>query len=150
MTGNQKALETLAQEYQGLQSTLEANLNTTKQLQAQLHENEMVEEEFKTLEPDAVIYKLVGPVLVRQELPDSQENVQKRITYIKSEMAKIENVNTETKGKLMAKTKKVCCVTSASESHLPLFSWKKCKRRWQKQQRHQNSLRVSFGASENM
>eukprot|EP01068_Selenidium_serpulae_P011399 Selendium_serpulae@DN5653_c0_g2_i1.p1 len=107
MTGNQKALETLAQEYQGLQSTLEANLNTTKQLQAQLHENEMVEEEFKTLEPDAVIYKLVGPVLVRQELPDSQENVQKRITYIKSEMAKIENVNTETKGKLMAKTKKL-------------------------------------------
>ena len=38
------------------------------------------------LEEDAVVYKLVGPVLVKQDLSEAKETVDKRLKYIKSEL----------------------------------------------------------------
>lgn len=34
------------------------------------------------------MYKLFGPVLVRQELEESRQNVQKRMDYIKNELTR--------------------------------------------------------------
>ena len=38
------------------------------------------------LDDGAEVYKLIGPVLVRQELTEAKQNVQKRIDYIRKEM----------------------------------------------------------------
>jgi prefoldin beta subunit len=43
-------------------------------------------QELDKLEDDAKVYKLVGPVLVKQELTEAQSNVQKRIDYINGEL----------------------------------------------------------------
>lgn len=44
-------------------------------------ENKMVENELNLIEDDASVYKLVGPVLLKQELSDVKHNVSKRLEY---------------------------------------------------------------------
>lgn len=39
------------------------------------------------LEEGAVVYKLIGPVLVQQELSEAKQTVNKRLEYIKKEMS---------------------------------------------------------------
>lgn len=43
-------------------------------------------EEFENLDSDAVIYKLVGPVLIKQELDEGKETVEKRLVYCEGEL----------------------------------------------------------------
>ena len=38
------------------------------------------------LEADAVVYKLVGPVLVKQDLDEARQTVEKRLVYITKEV----------------------------------------------------------------
>ena len=38
------------------------------------------------LEGDAVVYKLVGPVLVKQDLEEAKQTVEKRLQYITKEV----------------------------------------------------------------
>ncbi|VDO40626.1 unnamed protein product [Onchocerca flexuosa] len=44
--------------------------------------------ELDLLEDDATVYKLIGPVLVKQNLIEAKQNVEKRIDYITTEMRK--------------------------------------------------------------
>lgn len=43
-------------------------------------------QELDLLEGGAVVYKLIGPVLVKQDLEEAKQNVEKRIDYISQEM----------------------------------------------------------------
>ncbi|CAK5027105.1 unnamed protein product [Meloidogyne enterolobii] len=61
-------------------------ITNRKQLESQMTENRMVKEELDRLEEGAEVFKLIGPVLVKQELGEAKENVQKRIDYIQKEM----------------------------------------------------------------
>jgi prefoldin beta subunit len=49
-------------------------------------ENDLVLQEFNLLEPEANVFKLVGPVLAKQDLIECKSNVEKRIEYIGKEM----------------------------------------------------------------
>lgn len=55
-------------------------------LESQLNENKCVLDELNLLGPDNKVYKLYGPVLVKQELEESRQNVGKRIEYISKEL----------------------------------------------------------------
>jgi prefoldin beta subunit len=44
------------------------------------------------LEDGAEVFKLIGPVLAKQELTDARQNVQKRIDYIGKEIERIESL----------------------------------------------------------
>lgn len=67
-------------EYQKLVS-MEQHFNT------QLNENGMVKEELDLVkDDDAVVYKLSGPVLLKQSLVEAKENVERRIKYIEGEL----------------------------------------------------------------
>lgn len=55
-------------------------------LEGQLNENKIVFEELKLLGPENKVYKLYGPVLVKQDLEESRQNVGKRIEYISKEL----------------------------------------------------------------
>lgn len=43
-------------------------------------------QEFQDLKPHNVVYKLIGPVLVKQDQTEAKSNVEKRLEFIKSEM----------------------------------------------------------------
>lgn len=57
----------------------------------QLNENECVMDEFNLLKSDNIVYKLYGPVLVKQNLEESRQNVGKRLEYIKKEVDRTNN-----------------------------------------------------------
>lgn len=58
-----------------------AHMHTYSPMQMFAHTQEM-----DLLEDDAVIYKLIGPVLVRQELSEARQTVEKRLDYISKEL----------------------------------------------------------------
>jgi prefoldin beta subunit len=62
-------------------------VSNRQQLESQLKENEMVLSEMILLKEESnTIYKLIGPVLVKQELSESRHNVEKRIEFIRHEL----------------------------------------------------------------
>ena len=46
----------------------------------------MLHQELKRLEAEASVFKLIGPVLVKQDQEEAKQNVQKRIDYISAEL----------------------------------------------------------------
>jgi len=46
----------------------------------------MVKEELELLKEENDVFKLIGPVLVKQDLYEAKQNVDKRIDYIKAEL----------------------------------------------------------------
>jgi hypothetical protein len=42
-------------------------------------------QELERLQPEAAVYKLVGPVLVKQDLVEARSNVGKRLDFIRGE-----------------------------------------------------------------
>merc|ERR1712050_620339 len=61
-------------------------------LVAQQQETDLVKDEFDNLEEDAVVYKLVGPVMVKQNVDDAKANVEKRLDYIKGELERSDKI----------------------------------------------------------
>ncbi|KAI8903810.1 Prefoldin [Gorgonomyces haynaldii] len=67
-------------------------VNNRTQLESQLKENTEVKKEFEIIKEDANIYKLIGPVLVKQDHQEAKQNVQKRIEYITGEIKRFEKL----------------------------------------------------------
>ncbi|XP_066901214.1 prefoldin subunit 6-like [Halyomorpha halys] len=61
-------------------------------LDGQLHENTGVKQELDLLKDDGEVYKLIGPVLVKQELTEAKQNVAKRMDYIKGELKRFDDL----------------------------------------------------------
>lgn len=55
----------------------------------------MVLTEFGLLESSANIYKLVGPILAKQDKGEASSNVSKRIEFITKEIARMEQLETD-------------------------------------------------------
>uniref|UniRef100_A0A915PPK6 Probable prefoldin subunit 6 n=1 Tax=Setaria digitata TaxID=48799 RepID=A0A915PPK6_9BILA len=77
--------------YKQLEKDREKNVHNRQQLEGQLTENNLVKTELDLLEDGAVVYKLIGPVLVKQELMEAKQNVEKRIDYITTEIKRLED-----------------------------------------------------------
>ena len=80
----------IVQEINENRAKLQTQYDLLRQLTAQKSENETVKKEFEILEPSGVIWKLVGPVMVRQDREDANANVEKRIEFISGDIAKAE------------------------------------------------------------
>jgi prefoldin beta subunit len=86
--GEMKALQAINQKI--------AQLGEPRQkLVGQISENKMVQKEMEILEDEAVLYKLVGPVLVKQDLVDAKDNVRKRVEYYEKEMERVQKIQAE-------------------------------------------------------
>ncbi|XP_049292626.1 probable prefoldin subunit 6 [Anopheles funestus] len=69
-------------------------VQTQQQLDGQYFENKSILEELQMLKPTNTVYKLYGPVLVKQDLEESKQNVGKRIEYISKELKRCtENIS---------------------------------------------------------
>jgi len=86
--GNQ--LETELNTYRTIQKEIGKVQSQISTAGTQILENEMVLKELDLLEEDASVYKLIGPVLVKQELVEVKNNVTKRVEFIKNDISRLE------------------------------------------------------------
>ncbi|XP_022140149.1 prefoldin subunit 6-like [Momordica charantia] len=87
----QRELEAKANELSKLQKDIAKNHQVRKKYTIQLGENELVLKELDLLNDDANVYKLIGPVLVKQDLAEANANVRKRIDYISAELKRLDS-----------------------------------------------------------
>ncbi|KAI0246566.1 Prefoldin beta-like protein [Lactifluus subvellereus] len=83
-------LQAATGDYQKLQADLSNAVEARQRLDAQLSENELVKKEFGTLTPNNVVFKLVGPVLVKQDQAEAKGNVDTRLEFIRGEIKRME------------------------------------------------------------
>ncbi|GAB2228691.1 hypothetical protein Droror1_Dr00022814 [Drosera rotundifolia] len=86
----QRELENKANDLRKLQKDIGKNHEVRKKYTVQLGENELVLKELELLKEDANVYKLIGPVLVKQDLAEANANVKKRIEYISAELKRLD------------------------------------------------------------
>ncbi|CAH9141844.1 unnamed protein product [Cuscuta epithymum] len=86
----QRDLESKANDLSQIQKDIAKNHQVRKKYTIQLGENELVLKELDLLSEDANVYKLIGPVLVKQDLAEASANVKKRIDYISAELKRLD------------------------------------------------------------
>ncbi|MCJ1250263.1 hypothetical protein MMC30_007489 [Trapelia coarctata] len=106
MAEDQKKLQALSDEYQKLQGDLQVNIDARQKLESQQQENKGVQKEFAKLADDANIYKLVGPVLLKQDRTEAVLGVDGRLEFIEKEIKRVEkqikDIQEESERKRMA------------------------------------------------
>ncbi|XP_060596022.1 prefoldin subunit 6-like [Ruditapes philippinarum] len=88
----QKKLTTELEKFQALQKDHQKFVKARQVLDGQLSENTLVKEELVKLDSSANVYKMIGPVLVKQDIVEAKEVVQKRIDYISGEVKRHEDM----------------------------------------------------------
>ncbi|KAJ1795645.1 Prefoldin subunit 6 [Coemansia sp. RSA 2599] len=83
-----KALETQTMALQALQNELARIVADRQKLDSQQQENELVQKELEILGDDTRVYKMIGPVLVPQDKDEARANVEKRLEFIRDEIAR--------------------------------------------------------------
>lgn len=95
-TAKLKSMEKLLQEevekLRSLQKETQKYVSGRTQLDGQRNENLSVKEEMDLLDDDAVVYKMMGPVLVKQEVAEAKQIVSKRLEYIASEIERYDKL----------------------------------------------------------
>ncbi|KAI8996217.1 Prefoldin beta-like protein, partial [Trametes punicea] len=86
----QDRLQAASTDFQKIQAELATVVEARQKLEAQLSENELVKKEFAQLTEENTVYKLVGPVLVKQDQAEAKQNVDTRLEFIKSEIKRVE------------------------------------------------------------
>ncbi|TPP58801.1 Prefoldin beta subunit [Fasciola gigantica] len=86
MEATYKRLSSEVEKVQGLQKEIQKCFQAHRQLSAQLSENENVKEDLAHLNESNAVFKLVGPVLLKQDLSEAKETVNKRISFINAEL----------------------------------------------------------------
>lgn len=67
-------------------SELESLVDARQKLESQQQENQGVQSEFAQLDDDSNIYKLIGPVLLKQDKTEAVMAVNGRLEFIEKEM----------------------------------------------------------------
>ncbi|KAF0972407.1 hypothetical protein FDP41_009310 [Naegleria fowleri] len=76
------------EEVNKISAEIQTQLAKQQSLQAQKNENENVKLEFDIVDESSgvEVYKLIGPVLVKQDFSEAKSNVDKRLEFIKKEV----------------------------------------------------------------
>ncbi|KAL1410156.1 Prefoldin subunit 6 [Vanrija albida] len=86
----QAKLQESSRDFQKLEADMAGTIEARQRLDAQLSENQLVLKEFDGLKAHNTVFKLIGPALVPQDQAEARANVQKRLEFIKSEIARVE------------------------------------------------------------
>eukprot|EP00884_Botryococcus_braunii_P016373 jgi/Botrbrau1/3419/Bobra.0337s0052.1 len=78
------------QAFQQIRKDITKANSIRQQFVQQLHENDMVLKELSIVQDNANVYKLIGPVLVKQDPVEAKSNVEKRLDFIKGEMKRMD------------------------------------------------------------
>ena len=96
----QRKLETDVTEIKKIEAEYTKVYAAKQSLVEKKSENEMVLAEFNLMSADAAVYKLVGPVLAKQDVAESKTNVEKRIEYITKEIERMDKLEQDFQSKV--------------------------------------------------
>ncbi|GAA5829474.1 hypothetical protein JCM3766R1_001110 [Sporobolomyces carnicolor] len=96
-------LQNITSEFTKLQSDYSKAVENRQRLDAQKTENEGVKKEFASLAPENQVYKLIGPILMKQDQDEAKHNVEKRLEWIEGEIKRTETNLKSLEGKLESK-----------------------------------------------
>jgi len=80
------AVDAEVAKFRELQTEISELRSSQQTLIGQQNENEMVKQELDLLDDSSTVYKMVGPVLMKNDLDDAKQTVEKRLEYITGEM----------------------------------------------------------------
>jgi len=103
----QQRLETEVREFRGLQKQQSTLENSRAQYLTQQNENQLVLSELELVEPEADVYKLIGPALMKQQKSEAVSNVKKRLEFINSELKKLDDTHKDIEKKQGEKRAKI-------------------------------------------
>ncbi|KAG5945646.1 hypothetical protein E4U59_005378 [Claviceps monticola] len=119
MADVQAKLQALSEDYQKLQQELQDSVNSRQKLQSQQQENAGVFREFEKLGEDETIYKLMGPVLLKQDKVEAESTVKGRLDFIKGEVGRSTRLETqikETQDKMEKKKTEILQVQASAQT----------------------------------
>eukprot|EP01025_Chloroclados_australasicus_P029100 TRINITY_DN2895_c0_g1_i2.p4 TRINITY_DN2895_c0_g1~~TRINITY_DN2895_c0_g1_i2.p4 ORF type:complete len:123 (+),score=20.31 TRINITY_DN2895_c0_g1_i2:138-506(+) len=93
--------------YRDLQRQIQTNYAQNQKFAQQQQESQMVLEELQLLDEEAKVYKLVGPVLIKQDKVEAKTNINTRLDYIKREQERIEGTIKQLESKAQQKEREV-------------------------------------------
>lgn len=102
-----KQAEAAYSDLQRTEQELQQLTSSKVQYQAQLNENEMVQSELRLLDDSCTVYKMMGPVLVKQDTIEATENVNKRLQFIRQEIERLTNLENKKEKELDQKKQKL-------------------------------------------
>lgn len=107
--------------FQQLQKDVEKSVKNRTKLESQLKENEGVNREFQILEKEGEneIFKLIGPVLVKQDKNEAVNNVKKRIEFINTEIKRSESVISDLQERMEKKKLEIVKLETAVQQMQP-------------------------------
>ncbi|XP_027864574.1 prefoldin subunit 6 [Xiphophorus couchianus] len=88
----QKKLKAEVEKYTQTQKDVSKSVSARQKLETQMAENNIVKEELDLLESSNTVFKLIGPVLVKQDLDEAKATVAKRLEYINGEIQRYETL----------------------------------------------------------
>ncbi|KAH8668935.1 Prefoldin [Xylariales sp. PMI_506] len=116
MADIQQKLQSLSEEYQKLQQELQEAVTSRQKLQAQKTENLGVEKEFERLKDGEGIYKLVGPVLLKQDKVEAESTVKGRLEFIGKELERTDQQINDIQDKIERKKTEIIQTQTAAQS----------------------------------
>ncbi|KAI1183633.1 prefoldin subunit [Nemania serpens] len=99
----QARLQALSEDYQKLQQELQTAVDARQKVEAQRQENTGVQKEFDRLKDGESIYKLAGPILLKQDKVEAESTVKGRLEFIGKELERSENQIKDIQDKLEKK-----------------------------------------------
>jgi len=84
-------LQKATSDYRKIETDLTTTVEARQRLDVQLTENEQVQKELALLTPENEVFKLIGPVLVKQDQAEAKSNVDKRLEFIRNEIKRRED-----------------------------------------------------------
>ncbi|KAG8036645.1 hypothetical protein G9C98_003967 [Cotesia typhae] len=88
----QKKLQNEVEVYKQIQRDYHKALINRQQLDGQLNETTTVKDELYLLKSSNEVFKLIGPVLIKQDLNEAKQNVNKRIEFITNELKRVDTL----------------------------------------------------------
>ena len=104
----QRQIEAEAAEIKKIEQEYTKVVNGKRSLVDKKTENEMVLQELNLVtDSEATVYKLVGPILAKQDLAEAKTNVKTRLDYISKEVDRMDHLENEFNGKVEDKRKTI-------------------------------------------
>ncbi|ODA83479.1 hypothetical protein RJ55_01993 [Drechmeria coniospora] len=119
MADVQSQLQSLTEDYQKLQQDLQNVVASRQKLEGQRQENAGVQKEFDTMAEDETIYKLMGPVLLKQDKVEAESTVKGRLDFITGEIARLEDTIREIQEKMNKKKAEIIQIQASAQAQPP-------------------------------
>ncbi|KRZ76154.1 Prefoldin subunit 6 [Trichinella papuae] len=92
---------------QNIQNDIKKQARVRQQVETQYTENHFALEELNLLTDQTVIYKMIGPVLVKHSLAEAKTTITKRLEFIDQEKKRLDDALEKTKNEIVTQKDKI-------------------------------------------